>query len=142
MTQQKRGLFGLGRRRPVADPGDERVRGLRHAMPLEPDEPAISLAPDAVVETMAAEHGEIVFTAGPRMGARVEINGDVVSLDEGKSLATIWRNNDRFLLRHNGKQVHIGGATPSLRIIVLEDGDEIAVGESRARFLLVAPAKA
>ena len=135
--KQKRGLFGLGRRRGVpVDAGDTRVRGLRDLISVEPD------APVAAAEAEAADAppmAELVFTAGPRAGSRIDVNGNVVQLGEGKAAASVWRHGDRFLLRHSGRVVRIGGVIPMLGIVVLDDGDDIAAGTDRARFVVTPP---
>jgi hypothetical protein len=41
------------------------------------------------------------------------------------------------MLRHSGKGVRVGGAAPSLQILVLEDGDEIVIGRDRAVFQIL-----
>jgi hypothetical protein len=137
VPDRNRGLFGFGRRRsPPPDARDVRLLGLREILAVPPDEP-LDEAPGDVVADGAAPMAELVFTAGPRAGMRVELDTNVASLADGRATASIWRHNDRFLLRHNGKRIRIGGATPALSVVVLEDGDEIALGAERARFMLV-----
>jgi len=137
VTKKKRGLFSMGRERTApVDARDARLLGLRDTLPVELDQPAsdeLAEAPATAPQALA----EIVFTAGPRAGVRVELNGNVISMADGRATASVWRHGDRFMLRHSGRQVRISGATPSLAIVVLEDGDEIAVGSERARFVMV-----
>ncbi len=138
VTEKKRGLFGFGRERSAPpDARDARLLGLRQLLPVAPDEPADDTPQEAAAGFAAL--GEIVFTAGPRAGMRVELDGNVVSFADGRATASVWRHNDRFLLRHNSKRIRIGGAAPALSVVVLEDGDEIAFGAERARFVAVPP---
>jgi len=136
VENKKRGLFGFGRERAApVDARDARLLGLRDILSVEPDEPLADPSDQALGED-AAPLAEMVFTAGPRAGLRVELDGNVVSFADGRATASVWRHNDRFLLRHNGKHVRVGGATPALTVVVLEDGDEIAFGAERARFVV------
>jgi hypothetical protein len=138
VEKKKRGLFGLRRdRTPEVDPVDARIRDLRERLPLAPDEEI----PESTEEHLAVALpiAEITFTAGPRSGMRVELESNVVPLGEGKSTATIWRHGERFLMRHNGKKVLVSGSAPVLAIVVLEDGDELAVGADHASFRLLPP---
>ncbi len=138
-NENKRGFLGLGRSQtPEFDARDRRLLTLRSQLPLGPADVAAEdeeVAPAVALVTLA----EVIFTAGPRAGTRVELDGNVLPLGEGKATATLWRHGDRFLLRHSGKQIRVGGAVPALSIVVLEDDDEIQVGNDRLRFLL-APA--
>lgn len=138
-NENKRGFLGLGKsQEPEFDARDRRLLTLRAQLPLGPADVAVEeeeAAPTAAAVTVA----EVIFTAGPRAGMRVELDGNVLPLGEGKATATLWRHGDRFLLRHSGKQIRVGGAIPALSIVVLEDDDEIQVGNDRLRFLL-APA--
>lgn len=135
-TEKKRGLFGLRRSRaPRVDPVDARIRELREQLPLAPDEATPERAEEQLA--VALPVAEITFTAGPRAGLRVELESNVVPLGEGKSTATIWRHGERFLMRHNGKKIMVSGRPPLLAIVVLEDGDEVAVGADRASFRLM-----
>jgi curved DNA-binding protein CbpA len=138
--RKKRGLFGLGRRRePEADAKDLRLLGLKDVLPME-REPAETEAVEALPSAEAAlPLAELTFTAGPRSGLRVELDANVVPMGEGKAAATVWRHGERFMMRHNGRQVRIGGAAPNLSIVVLEDGDELAVGNDRAQFHILGP---
>jgi hypothetical protein len=137
-VQKKRGLFGLRRdRTPEVDPVDARIRDLREQLPLDPDD----ATPEPTEEQLAVPLpvAEITFISGPRAGMRVELQSNVVPLGEGKSTATIWRHGERFLMRHNGKKVLVSGSAPVLAIVVLEDGDELAVGADHASFRLLPP---
>ncbi|MBI5288803.1 MAG: hypothetical protein HY873_07510 [Chloroflexi bacterium] len=137
VTKKKRSLFGMARERTAPpDARDARLLSLRQALPLEPDEPSAGELP-AAPGTGPGALAEIVFTAGPRAGIRAQLNGNVISLADGRATASVWRHGDRFMLRHSGQQVRISGSAPSLAIVVLEDGDEIAVGSERARFVVL-----
>jgi hypothetical protein len=86
---------------------------------------------------------EIVFVAGPRAGDVVRIEGRSLALDRdanetddgGRSgvVASIWPQGDQFMLRHGGA-ILISGSRPSLPVIVLEDGDELAWGAHKLEF--------
>jgi hypothetical protein len=133
VEKKKRGLFGRGQSFDLDAARDARLLSLRETLAVEPDEPAEPTAAD-VWSHDAAVQAEVVFTAGPRDVMRVEVNGNVIPLGDGKSTGTLWRHGERFLLRHSGKGVRVGGAVPALDILVLEDGDEITIGSDRARF--------
>lgn len=133
VERKKRGLFGRGQSFDLDAARDARLLSLRDqlSVPSEqsPEPPAEEAAP-----ANATPQAEVVFLAGPRDGMRVEVDGNVIPLGEGKSTGALWRHGGRFLLRHSGKGVKVGGAVPTLAILVLEDGDEIAIGSDRARF--------
>ena len=138
-NENKRGFLGLGRSQaPEFDARDRRLLTLRAQHPLGPAD--VAAEEEAVAPAVAsATVAEVIFTAGPRAGMRVELGDNVLPLGDGKATATLWRHGDRFLLRHSGKQIRVGGVIPALSIVVLEDDDEIQVGNDRLRFLL-APA--
>jgi len=136
--KRKRGLFGRGRGAAAPDPRDERLLGLKDVLPVAPDEPSGEEAEALATAVAAAPRAEIVFTAGARAGQRVELDDNVIPVGEGKGAATVWRQGGRFMMRHNGKHVRIGGVTPSLAIVVLEDGDEVSVGADRVQFRILA----
>jgi len=95
---------------------------------------------------------ELVFIDGPRAGARVSLGHEAVTLgsahaadvmlsDDMGAIAAqhvrIWQHGDRFVLRQiadNGTLV--GGEAPALRLVMLDDGDEIQIGVHRMRFSL------
>jgi hypothetical protein len=133
VEKKKRGLFGRGQSSDLEAARDARLLSLRETLPVEQDEPREAVADDIASQDSVLQ-AEVVFTAGPRDGMRVEVNGNVIPLGDGKSTGTLWRHGGRFLLRHSGKGVRVSGAVPTLAILVLEDGDEIAIGSDRARF--------
>lgn len=140
-NEKKRGFLGLGRSQaPEFDARDRRLLTLRAQLPLGPADVATEEEDVAPTVTSVAV-AEVIFTGGPRAGMRVELDSNVLPLGDGKATATLWRHGDRFLLRHSGKQIRVGGTIPALSIVVLEDDDEIQVGNDRLRFLL-APASA
>jgi hypothetical protein len=48
-------------------------------------------------------------------------------------VARIWTQGDQIMLRHSGA-ILIGGSRPTLPVVVLEDGDELAWGAHKAQF--------
>lgn len=111
------------------------------AEPAEAPPPAFDDAPAVA---------RLDFVAGRRAGASVPLDGErttigagphatVVLSDEDGSVAPehacIWQQGDSFLFRHvDGDAVTIGGQPLSLPVVVLEDGDEIAIGANRIVF--------
>ena len=135
-VEKKRRLFGFGRSHtPETDAIDARLLDLRVSLPLAPEEERPEQDDEHLAVHLPA--AEIVFTGGPRAGLRVELESNVAPLGEGKSVATIWRHGERFLMRHNGKKILVSGKPPLLSIVVLEDGDEIVAGADHASFRLL-----
>jgi len=110
----------------------------------EPDETgedaAHAIEPDAVLR----------FTSGPRKGARIAITRDAIVLGAtpsadvmlplrhgpgGVPRIRIWRQADSYLLQQDeGPLVLIGGRPIDMPIVVLDDGDEISIGDNTVRF--------
>jgi hypothetical protein len=134
---KKRGLFGRKARPDIEAAKDARLLSLRDVLSVEPDGERDPGSAEETALNAALPQAEVVFIAGPREGMRVEVNGNVIPFGDGKSAGTLWRQGERFLLRHTGKGVRVGGSAPSLAILVLEDGDEILIGSDRARFSIL-----
>jgi hypothetical protein len=109
--------------------------------------PETTVATDAL-QPPPSRDAELVFVAGPRAGERLPIEGRSVALDRegyesadgGASsvVATFWTQGEHIMLR-NGGAITVGGARPTLPIVVLEDGDELAWSTHRAEFRRLPP---
>lgn len=140
----RRGWFQHGTRNnaeQLIDPMAARLLALRHA-PTEDDEPEPppSLEPK---QPPPSPDAELIFTAGPRSGDRLSLEGRSVAfdrdanetLDGSKStvIASIWAQGEHFMVRHGGA-ILIDGGRPAMPIVVLEDDDELAWGPHRLQF--------
>jgi hypothetical protein len=138
MKGDERGLYGT-----ISD----RLRGLRDPSLTFDEAEDADAEPEA--KTAPQLRAEITFTAGPRAGESLTIDQGSVALDReaqplpdgshSRVAISIWSQGPRFMLRHSGG-VAISGARPSLPVVTLDDGDEIAFGPHRLRFRLEDPA--
>lgn len=119
-----------------------RLRLLRDQFEPFQDQPSSADEPEAPPPPPSRD-AELLFVAGPRAGERLSIEGRAVALDregnestgEGASslVVRIWTQADNIMLQHSGA-ILVGGSRPSLPIIVLEDGDELAWGGHKLQF--------
>ena len=104
-----------------------------------PDHPT-EIEPDAV----------LTFVKGPRNGSRIAIRRDAIILGSppsadvmlpvqpgpgGSPRIRIWKQADSYLLEQvEGPLVLIGGRPIDMPIVVLDNGDQIEIGENVLRF--------
>jgi hypothetical protein len=104
-----------------------------------------------VRQPQRAPAAELVFTAGPRAGEHLPLTDRTLALDRdaretpdgGTSgvVVSIWAQGARFMLRHNNG-ILVGGVRPSMPVLTLDDGDELAWADHRLRFHIEEPSPA
>jgi hypothetical protein len=144
-TQKRRGFLGLRRHDDgPPDVRDSRLLTLREsAVRWDVAQGDGLRAPQAGGDVAA----ELVMMGGPHAGRRLPLGEHPVSmggtlrdhvlLDPGlpPEAILVWHHGERSMLKHViGAGVIVNGAPPALSIIVLEDGDAIAVGVHEMRY--------
>ena len=155
VAKDARPRFGaIGRRAGesvVADAEAERLLSLR-AEPEVVDEPAPDAHPDEPApELPVPKRPGIAYESGPRSGAYVPIPDgadepdgiDVVlrATDDAEEtlLRVVPRGQTHLLVHLRGPAPLVGDREMTVPVLVLEDGDTITVGESRAHFIAPRP---
>ncbi|TAK61820.1 MAG: hypothetical protein EPO22_08105 [Dehalococcoidia bacterium] len=128
---------------------DERLLGLRDADAA----PAGAESEVGQLPAAGADGGpELVFVAGPFTGSRVSVGQQALTLGSNPAVdvvlpglggrvapehARVWRHGRHFFFRQlDGGHTEIAGRPLSLPLVILEDGDEIQIGQHRMRFAL------
>lgn len=135
------------------DPRDARLLTLR-----ADDVAAVRVLPSRPrgAPTLAVALAELVFTAGPRIGERIAIGAETLTLGSGETAdvllvdaegdvepahARIWWHSSHVVFRQLGPgDTLIGGVPLVVPLVMLEDGDDIQIGVHRLRFSLPPPA--
>lgn len=144
-AESRGGFLGLRRRGDAAlETGDVRLLTLRDSAVRWDVAQSESLSTPG---NSADAPAELVIMAGPHAGRRLALGEHPISmggtlrddllLDAGLPAEAIlvWHHGERSMLKHAlGAGVTIGGAPPALSIIVLEDGDEIAIAGHEMRY--------
>ena len=133
--------------RQLADAQHNRLLQLREDVPA-PIDAVPALLPHALEQQLAA--ATLAFIAGPRAGERVDLVGDVMTLGSAAACdivlkddyaeiepehARLMRRGATYMFRDiAGHDTAITDSPLPLAVVMLEDGDEIQIGEHRMRF--------
>jgi Inner membrane component of T3SS, cytoplasmic domain len=140
---------------PVRLPGGRQLAEAQHNRLLQLRNDAIAVAAPAVPasgppEGPPAAAATLAFISGPRKGERLELAADTVMLGSSGTCDVVLEDSAsaidpvhaqlvphgatymfRDIARHD---TTIAGSPPALPVVILEDGDEIQIGEHRMRF--------
>ncbi len=127
-----------------------RLLSLRETVAFAPAASATPAADRDLAPSEVRAAAYLTFVGGARGGLRIPLDGQAVILgtsmrasimlpDDDGSIALeharIWRQADSFYFRNvDGKGTTIAGRQLDLPVVVLEDGDEIAIGPHRLSF--------